>query len=141
MWLHSLSVFSFFSHGKATLLEVSLHFVFRKKTRLKVSDDNDAFVFIFSASALFRTTHPSSVVWWCPQDRHNYAIIGTKLGWIVLVDLIEGKEVGFSHFTNFPIIQVELLFENVLFNYVTPESTKGKRSFLKKKKLKEVTHT
>jgi hypothetical protein len=61
-------------------------------------------------------------VWWCPQDKRNYAIIGTKLGWIVLVDLIEGKEVGFSHFTNFPITQVKRLFDNVLLNYATLES-------------------
>ena len=43
-----------------------------------------------------RCAHPSSVLWWTTQDQRSMAVVGSLTGWIVIVDLIDGKEVSLS---------------------------------------------
>lgn len=41
-----------------------------------------------------RCTYPTSILWWTTQDLHSMAVVGTRSGWVVIVDLIDGKEVS-----------------------------------------------
>jgi hypothetical protein len=88
------------------------------------------------ASAALRSDHPTSVSWWSPQDNHSYAIIGTHSGWIVLIDLASGKEVGFTHLTNFKITCLEQLCDEAMdctFLFITNEKGKQWRLLLERK--------
>ena len=41
-----------------------------------------------------RCFHPTALVWWTTKDNLSLAVVGTYYGWVLIVDLIDGKEVG-----------------------------------------------
>ena len=63
-----------------------------------------------------RRAMPSSICWWATNESKALAILGTNHGYVIIIDLVDGKEIGFVKVSEKAIVRLEQITDNAKDN-------------------------
>ena len=63
-----------------------------------------------------RRAMPSSICWWATNESKALAILGTNHGYVIIIDLVDGKEIGFVKVSEKAIVKLEQITDNAKDN-------------------------
>ena len=75
-----------------------------------------------------RRAMPTSISWWATNESKALAIVGTNHGFVIIIDLVDGKEIGFVKVSEKAIVKLEQITDNAKDNtYLFITDTNGKQ--------------
>lgn len=83
-----------------------------------------------------RRLQPTSLSWWSTPESKALALVGTHSGYVVIVDLVDGKEIGYTKPSDKPIVKLEQLADNAndcLYLFITDGRGKQWRQLLEQR--------
>ena len=83
-----------------------------------------------------RRAMPSSISWWATNESKALAILGTNHGYVIIIDLVDGKEIGFVKVSEKAIVKLEQITDNAKDNtylFITDSIGKQWRQLLEQR--------
>ena len=75
-----------------------------------------------------RRAMPTSISWWATNESKALAILGTNHGFVIIIDLVDGKEIGYVKVSEKAIVKLEQITDNAKDNtYLFITDTNGKQ--------------
>ena len=85
-----------------------------------------------------RCFNPTTLNWWTTNQEveRSYALVGTQAGCVLIVDLIDGKEIGFVRLSQEPIVRMETMSDpsgDNTYLFITDAESKQWRVLLERR--------
>ena len=83
-----------------------------------------------------RRVDPTAICWWATNEAKVLAVLGTRHGFLIIIDLVDGKEIGHVKISEKPIVNLEQIVDDTNDNtylFITDDHGKQWRQLLEQK--------
>ena len=83
-----------------------------------------------------RRVDPTAICWWATNEAKVLAVLGTRHGFLIIIDLVDGKEIGHVKISEKPIVTLEQIVDDTndsTYLFITDDHGKQWRQLLEQK--------